>query len=144
MLALNGRLAVTAIAAALKEFYLLSRFDCSGNQLKELPSSLGKCSDLSDFKMDLIYMSLCKRFSVNYNFPYDCIMDHAYRTQCIKKFAEWNFISPTFNIGLQFPRGIIYWVNSQPWTNTLYALTGELGMLSKLGTLDLHSNQRIG
>lgn len=30
-----------------------SRLDCSNNQLKELPSSLGRCSDLSEFKVML-------------------------------------------------------------------------------------------
>lgn len=28
-----------------------SRFDCSNNQFKELPNSLGRCSDLSELKV---------------------------------------------------------------------------------------------
>lgn len=38
----------------------LSRFDCSNNQLKDLPGSLGRCLELSDLKVrrnsDLIFI----------------------------------------------------------------------------------------
>lgn len=41
------------------------RFDCTSNRLKELPSALGRCLDLSDLKViisccDLHYTSTCK------------------------------------------------------------------------------------
>lgn len=35
-------------------FMYLTRFDCSNNQLKDLPSSIGGCVDLTEFKV-IIY-----------------------------------------------------------------------------------------
>ena len=43
----------------------LPRFDCSSNQLRELPSSLGGCLDLSDLKVMLnhdLLMNRCADF----------------------------------------------------------------------------------
>ncbi|KAM0055627.1 putative leucine-rich repeat domain superfamily [Helianthus debilis subsp. tardiflorus] len=63
----------------------LIKFDCSGNQIKDLPCSLGNCLDLSDLKVWL-YSAMCfKIYAYELRLMYYLILQFvcAYRHQTI-------------------------------------------------------------
>ncbi|KAK4839299.1 hypothetical protein QYF36_020801 [Acer negundo] len=151
-----------------------TKFDCSGNQLKELPSSLAKCSDLSVFKApnnfitslpeDLANCSKLTKLDLEGNkltsFSENLIASWTMLTELN---ASKNFLngipesigrlSRLIRLDLHQNRissippsisGCSSHVEFSIGNNALSALPGELGTLSKLGTLDLHSNQLKG
>ncbi|TXG73747.1 hypothetical protein EZV62_002326 [Acer yangbiense] len=146
----------------------LVKFGCSGNQLKELPSSLGKCSDLSDFKGNkltsfsenlIASWTMLTELNASKNLL-NGIPESIGRLSCLIRLdLHQNRISSIppsisgcsslveFSIGLILNHGYKICLEYRlvlEDDNTLSALPGELGTLSKLGTLDLHSNQLKG
>ncbi|XP_071905299.1 plant intracellular Ras-group-related LRR protein 6-like isoform X5 [Coffea arabica] len=122
------------------------RFDCSNNQLKDLPSSLGQCAALSELKGNKLIMlpkemiascTMLTEINASKNMLSAMPDNIGSLSRLIRLDLHQNRISsiPSSINGclslLEFYMG----------NNDLSSLPAEIGALTKLGTFDLHSNK---
>ncbi|XWS11066.1 hypothetical protein CRYUN_Cryun38cG0051700 [Craigia yunnanensis] len=137
---------IVAIPEEIGSATSLVKFDCSSNHIKELPSSLGKCSGLSDLKGNKLTALSENLFAswkmlIELNASKNLLSGMPENIGCLSHLIRLDLhqnrilsIAPSIT-------GCCSLVEFYMGNNALSMLPEEVGALSRLGTLDLHSNQ---
>ncbi|XWS11062.1 hypothetical protein CRYUN_Cryun38cG0051300 [Craigia yunnanensis] len=137
---------IVAIPEEIGSATSLVKFDCSSNHIKELPSSLGKCSGLSDLKGNKLTALSENLFAswkmlIELNASKNLLSGMPENIGCLSRLIRLDLhqnrilsIAPSIT-------GCCSLVEFYMGNNALSMLPEEVGALSRLGTLDLHSNQ---